>query len=158
NHPRMFTTLLQAKRRGAKIVSINPLKEPALVRFTHPQDVLGLLGRGTEISDLYLQVRVGGDIALLKGIMKEVLAAEERAPGRILDWAFIRNHTEGLETFRDALDRTSFDELVEESGISREDIHRAAAIYLGAGRVIACWAMGFTQHKHGVANVQEITN
>src|SRR5207249_4008370 len=84
NHPRMLTTLLEAKRRGARIVSINPLKERALVRFTHPQDVLGLLGRGTEISDLYLQVRVGGDIALLKGIMKEVLAAEERAPGGIL--------------------------------------------------------------------------
>jgi molybdopterin-dependent oxidoreductase alpha subunit len=158
NHPRMFTSLLRAKRRGAKIVSVNPLKEPALVRFTHPQEVLGLLGRGTEISDLYLQVRVGGDIALLKGIMKEVLAAEERAPGRILDWAFIRNHTEGLEALRAGLDRTSFDELVQESGISRQDMRRAAAIYLGAERVIACWAMGLTQHKHGVANVQEITN
>jgi molybdopterin-dependent oxidoreductase alpha subunit len=158
NHPRMLTTLLEAKRSGARIVSINPLKERALVRFIHPQDVLGLLGRGTEISDLYLQVRVGGDIALLKGIMKEVLAAEERAPGRILDWAFIRNHTEGLETFRAALDRTPFEELVRESGVSRQDMHKAATIYLGAERVIACWAMGLTQHKHGVANVQEITN
>src|SRR5439155_26043709 len=102
NHPRMLTTLLEAKRRGARIVSINPLKERALVRFTHPQDILGLLGRGTEISDLYLQVRVGGDIALRKCIMKEVLAAGERAPGRILDWAFIRSHTEGLATFRAA--------------------------------------------------------
>ena len=158
NHPRMFTTLVEAKRRGAKIVSVNPLKESALIRFTHPQDVLGLLGHGTEISDLYLQVRVGGDVALLKGIMKEVLTAEDRAPGRILDWAFIRNHTEGLETFRAALDRIPFDDLVRESGISREDMHKAAAIYLGAERVIACWAMGLTQHKHGVANVQEIAN
>ncbi|HSD10465.1 MAG TPA: FdhF/YdeP family oxidoreductase, partial [Candidatus Binatia bacterium] len=158
NHPRMFTMLVEAKRRGAKIVTINPLKEPALVRFTHPQDVLGLLGSGTEITDLYLQVRVGGDVALLKGIMKQVFAAEERAPGRILDWAFIRNHTEGLEAFRAALDRIPFDDLVRESGISRQDMRRASEIYLGAERVIACWAMGLTQHKHGVANVQEIAN
>jgi molybdopterin-dependent oxidoreductase alpha subunit len=158
NHPRMFNTLLEAKRRGVKIVTINPLKERALVRFTHPQDVLGLLGRGTEISDVYLQVRVGGDVALLKAIMKEVLAAEERAPGRILDWAFLRNHTEGFEAFRSALHEISFDPLVEASGIGREDVRRAAEIYLRAERVIVCWAMGLTQHKHGVANVQEIAN
>jgi molybdopterin-dependent oxidoreductase alpha subunit len=158
NHPRMFTTLLDAKRRGAKILSINPLRELALIRFTHPQDVLGLLGNGTEVSDLYLQVRVGGDVALLKGIMKEVLAAEERSPGRILDWAFIRNHTEGFETFRAELDRIPFDDLVRESGVSRDDMRKAAEVYLGSERVIACWAMGLTQHKHGVANVQEITN
>ncbi|MET0152113.1 MAG: FdhF/YdeP family oxidoreductase [Candidatus Binatia bacterium] len=158
NHPRMFSALLAAKRRGCKIVSINPLKERALVRFAHPQEVLGLLGNGTEISDLYLQVRVGGDVALLKGIMKEVLAAEARSPGRVLDWAFIRSHTEGFERFLAALDAVSFDDLVRESGISRNQMREAAAIYLDADRVIACWAMGLTQHKHGVANVQETAN
>jgi molybdopterin-dependent oxidoreductase alpha subunit len=158
NHPRMFSALLAAKRRGCKIVSINPLKERALVRFAHPQEVLGLLGNGTEISDLYLQVRVGGDVALLKGIMKEVLAAEARSPGRVLDWAFIRNHTEGFERFFAALDAVSYEELARESGISREQMREAASIYVGADRVIACWAMGLTQHKHGVANVQETAN
>jgi molybdopterin-dependent oxidoreductase alpha subunit len=158
NHPRMLSALVDAKRRGCKIVSINPLKERALVRFAHPQEVLGLLGNGTEISDLYLQVRVGGDVALLKGILKEVLAAEARSPGRVLDWAFIRNHTEGFERFLAALDAVSFDDLVRESGISREQMREAASIYVAADRVIACWAMGLTQHKHGVANVQEIAN
>jgi molybdopterin-dependent oxidoreductase alpha subunit len=158
NHPRMFSTLLAAKRRGCKIVSINPLKERSLVRFAHPQEVLRLLGGGTAISDLYLQVRIGGDVALLKGIMKEVLAAEARAPGRVLDWAFIRNHTEGFERFQSALDAAAFDDLVRESGISREQMREAAAIYTGASRVIVCWAMGVTQHRHGVANVQEIAN
>jgi molybdopterin-dependent oxidoreductase alpha subunit len=158
NHPRMLSTLLAAKRRGCKIVSINPLKERALVRFAHPQEVFHLLGDGTEISDLYLQVRVGGDVALLKGIMKEVLAAEARAPGRVLDWAFIRNHTEGFERFHSALEAVAFDDLVRESGVTREQMREAAAIYVGASRVIVCWAMGLTQHKHGVANVQEIAN
>ena len=128
------------------------------MRFAHPQEVFGLLGNGTEISDLYLQVRVGGDVALLKGIMKEVLAAEARSPGRVLDWAFIRNHTEGFERFLAALDAVSFDDLVRESGIARKQMREAAAIYVDADRVIACWAMGLTQHKHGVANVQEIAN
>ncbi len=158
NHPRMFSTLLAAKRRGCKIVSINPLKERALVRFAHPQEVFRLLGGGTEISDLYLQVRVGGDVALLKGIMKEVLAAEARSPGRVLDWAFIRNHTEDYERFHAALEAVAFDDLVRESGVAREQMREAAAIYVGASRVIVCWAMGLTQHKHGVANVQEIAN
>lgn len=158
NHPRMLTTLLEAKRRGCRIVSVNPLREPALLRFTHPQDVFGLFGNGTEISDLYLQVRVGGDLALLQGIEKEVLEAEARSPGRIIDWAFVRGHTEGFEEFRQALGRVSFDELVAASGVSRADMRRAAEMYVDAARVIACWAMGITQHRHGVANVQEIAN
>ena len=158
NHPRMFTTLIEAKKRGAKIVSINPLKEQALVRFTHPQDMKGMLFGGTEITDLYLQVRVGGDVALLKGIMKEVLAAEERNPGKVLDHAFLREHCEGFEAFREALGRESFDSLVAESGVSREEMRKAAELYVSAERVIACWAMGITQHKHGVGNVLEIAN
>jgi molybdopterin-dependent oxidoreductase alpha subunit len=158
NHPRMFSTLLEAKRRGAKIVAINPLRERALVRFAHPQDVLTLFSGGTPISDLYLQVRVGGDVALIKGIMKEVLAAEERAPGRVLDHAFLAEHSEGFEAFRQALDQVSFDDLVDESGVPRDDMRRAAEIYARAERVIACWAMGITQHRHGVGNVQEIAN
>ncbi|MGH7899792.1 MAG: FdhF/YdeP family oxidoreductase, partial [Candidatus Binatia bacterium] len=158
NHPRMFTTLIAAKKRGCRIVTVNPLKERALVRFTHPQDVLGMLTGGTEISDVYLQVRIGGDIALLKGVMKEVLAAEDRAPGTVLDRDFIETHTAGFDAFRAALEREGFDDLVAESGIARDDMRRAAELYAKSERVIACWAMGLTQHKHGVANVQEIAN
>ncbi len=158
NHPRMLTTLAAAKRRGARIVAINPLRERGLVRFAHPQEPLALLGGSTAIADLYLQVRVGGDIALLKGIMKEVLAAEARDPGRVLDWAFLRAHTLGFDALRANLDAQDFENLEACSGITRRAMREAAEIYCAADGVVACWAMGITQHAHGVANVQEILN
>ena len=158
NHPRMLTTLAAAKRRGARIVAINPLRERGLVRFAHPQDPLALLGRATAIADLYLQVRVGGDVALLKGIMKEVLAAEARDPGRVLDWRFLREHTQGFEALRADLEAQRFEELESRSGIPRRAMREAAEIYCAADGSVACWAMGITQHEHGVANVQEILN
>lgn len=158
NHPRMLTTLQQAKRRGAKIVSINPLRERGLVSFGHPQEIGGLLGRGTAISDLFLRVRVGGDIAVLQGIAKELLEREAAAPGSILDGAFIEEHTTGFDAYREALARVSWSDLVEQSGISRAEMQQAADIYAGARSVIACWAMGLTQHKFSVANVQEVVN
>ncbi|HEY2773243.1 MAG TPA: FdhF/YdeP family oxidoreductase [Candidatus Binatia bacterium] len=158
NHPRMLTTLQRAKERGAKIVSINPLRELGLVRFSNPQRPLDLLGRSTELTDLYLQVRIGGDIALLKGIIKHVFEAEDAAPGTVLDHAFLDAHTSGLEALREHVAAASWEELEAESGIRRAEMKQAAAIYIHAGSVIACWAMGLTQHRHGVANVREITN
>ncbi|MGH7819138.1 MAG: FdhF/YdeP family oxidoreductase, partial [Candidatus Binatia bacterium] len=158
NHPRMMSELQRAKRRGCRIVSVNPLRELALVRFTHPKEVHAYLGGGTEISDLYLQVRVGGDVALLKGIMKAVLAADERSGGRVLDHGFIRDHTEGFGALRESLGGMEWAVLEERSGILRDDMQRAADVYAGAERVIACWAMGLTQHKHGVDNVREVAN
>ncbi|HJO23408.1 MAG: FdhF/YdeP family oxidoreductase [Myxococcota bacterium] len=158
NHPRMLSTLQAAKRRGAKIVAINPLRERALVRFGHPQEPRALLGGGEAIADLYLQVRVGGDVALLKGIMKEVLEADARRPGAAVDWDFLRTRTQGFDAFRRHLERFCFAELEAQSGISRADMRRAADIYIRAGSAIVCWAMGLTQHRNGVANVQEIVN
>jgi molybdopterin-dependent oxidoreductase alpha subunit len=158
NHPRMLTTLQRAKERGCRIVSINPLRELALVRFSNPQRPLELLGRSTELSDLYLQVRIGGDIALIKGIMKHVLAAEVAAPGTVLDHAFLAEHTLGLDDLRAHIAAIPWEALEEESGVTRIEMKDAADLYLGAGNVIACWAMGLTQHRHGVANVREITN
>jgi len=159
NHPRMMTTLEAAKRRGCRIVAVNPLRERALVRFAHPQNPLELLGlTSTAIADLFLQVRVGGDVALLKGVMKEVLAHEARAPGRVLDWDFLRESTLGFDEFRDALEGERWEDLEEQSGIARQAMRQAAEIYCAAERVIVCWAMGLTQHRHGVANVQEIVN
>jgi molybdopterin-dependent oxidoreductase alpha subunit len=157
NHPRMLSTLREAKLRGAAIVAVNPLREPGLVRFRHPQKMGDLFGRGVEIADLYLQVRVGGDIALLKGIMKAMLEAEAGG-AKILDQAFIAEHTSGYDEFAAALLEVSWDEICRESGIAREQIMRAAGIAMASERTICCWAMGITQHKHGVANVQEIVN
>ena len=158
NHPRMLSALQAAKRRGAKIVAINPLRERGLVRFAHPQEPLSWLGRGTAIADLYLQVRVGGDIALLKGIARAVLEAEDERPGGVLDRAFLRAHTAGFDDWRRALQREDVGVLARRSGISEHQMREAAELYCSAERVIACWAMGITQHEHGVANVQEIVN
>jgi molybdopterin-dependent oxidoreductase alpha subunit len=158
NHPRMLTALQAAKRRGARIVAINPLRERALVRFNHPQEPLHWFGRGTAIADLYLQVRVGGDVALLQGIAKAVFEEEERRPGRVLDWAFVSGRTSGFAEWRRAIAQRDWAGLEANSGVAREEMRAAAAEYVRAHRVIVCWAMGLTQHKHGVANVQEIVN
>jgi molybdopterin-dependent oxidoreductase alpha subunit len=158
NHPRMLATLEQASRRGCRIVSVNPLRERGLVRFAHPKRLGGLLGRGTGIASLFLPVRVGGDVALLKGIMKEVLALDAETPGGVIDRGFLAAHTEGFEAFRAGLDAPAIDDLERESGVPRQAMREAARIYVEAERVIACWAMGLTQHRHGVDNVRELTN
>jgi len=158
NHPRMLATLQAARHRGCRIVSVNPLRERGLVRFAHPKDPLALLGRSEPIADRFVQVRVGGDVAFLKAVMKRVLAAEAERPGRVLDWDFLRTHTTGFDAFRAALDAIPLETLVAASGVALEDVEEAARIYVEAERVIVCWAMGLTQHKHGVANVQEIVN
>jgi molybdopterin-dependent oxidoreductase alpha subunit len=158
NHPRMLSTLQQAKRRGCRIVHINPLPETGLHAFKHPQDVLHLLGAGTRLADLFLQVRVNGDVALLKGVMKEVLAQERERPGAVLDQEFINRHTHGFTEFATALDAVAWDEIEKESGVARAELRAAADIYIKAQRVIVCWAMGLTQHRNAVANIQEIVN
>jgi molybdopterin-dependent oxidoreductase alpha subunit len=158
NHPRMMTTLRSASKRGCRIVSINPLRERALVRFSHPQSPGDLLRGGTDITDLFLQVRIGGDVAALRGIQKALLALEVQRSGRVLDWSFIREYTRGFDAFRAEVDRTSWGEIEEASGVSQRAFAEAAEIYASAQRVIACWAMGLTQHRHGVANVREVAN
>ncbi|MEM9489818.1 MAG: FdhF/YdeP family oxidoreductase, partial [Myxococcota bacterium] len=158
NHPRMLTTLREAAQRGCAIVSINPLREPGLVRFSHPQKVGDLVGRGVALAQEFLQVKIGGDVALLKGIIKAVLEAEEREPGSVLDHSFIVEYTSGFAAMREATLATPWSAIVTASGVERAAIERAAQIYIRAERVIACWAMGITQHKNAVGNVQEIVN
>jgi molybdopterin-dependent oxidoreductase alpha subunit len=158
NHPRMLTTLQEAARRGCRIVSINPLVETGMMRFQHPQEVLGMLGKGTPIASLFLPVRINGDVAVLKGIQKEMLEQDCRSGGTRLDHSFIRNRTEGFEQYAADLEHESWEDILEQSGVSRELIQEAARIALDSERMICCWAMGLTQHKNGVANVQEVVN
>jgi molybdopterin-dependent oxidoreductase alpha subunit len=158
NHPRMLTTLLEAKRRGCKIVHINPLPETGTTRFKHPQEFWTWLGEGTKLADLFLQVRINGDVALLKGVMKALLAAEAERPGRIIDHEFIKQYTTGFPEFEAALNEITADDISEQSGISQDQIEAAARIMIESERVIVCWAMGLTQHKNAVANIQEIVN
>jgi molybdopterin-dependent oxidoreductase alpha subunit len=157
NHPRMLTALQDAKRRGTKIISINPLREAGLVRFKHPQEVRGVVGSGTEITDLWLPVRINGDVALLKGIMREILDRAD-AGDDVLDEAFIAAHTEGFDLFARALREVPWERIERESGIRRDQIREAAAMVMRTDRIIVCWAMGLTQHRNAVSNIQEIVN
>ncbi|MEP6742830.1 MAG: FdhF/YdeP family oxidoreductase [bacterium] len=158
NHPRMLSALQKAKQNGARLVHINPLPEVGMTHFKHPQDVLHWFGAGTALADLFLQVRINGDVALLKGIIKEVLAAEERRPGEVLDQDFIANYTDGLAAFAESIKHAHWGDLLEQSGVSKAHIEDAAKIFIESERTIFCWAMGLTQHKNAVANIQEIVN
>ncbi len=158
NHPRMLTALERAKQNGCKLVHINPLPEVGMTRFKHPQDVIGLLGPGTALADLFLQVRINGDVALLKGIMKTVLAREDEEPGTVLDHEFLTQYTDGFDEFVSAVRAVSWSDIVAQSGVAKDLIEKAAEIFVRSERTIFCWAMGLTQHRNAVANIQEIVN
>ena len=157
NHPRMLTALQTAKRARAKIVAINPLREAGLLAFRNPQEVRGLLGFSTPLADRYLQVRIGGDQALLKGVMKALLARDRVRPGTI-DRAFIAEKTDGFAALAESLDSIEWEKIAEQSGLTRIQIEELAELVAANDRIIACWAMGLTQHKHAVATIQEIVN
>lgn len=158
NHPRMLTALQKAKENGARIIAVNPLPEAGLMRFSNPQRPMQILGASTEIADLFLQVQINGDVALLKALMCLLLEAEAQKPGEVLDDDFIEQHTEGFETLRAHLAEQSLDALIASCGISREQLDQAVEIILRSRKTIVCWAMGLTQHKNGVGNVREIVN
>ncbi|MEC9071290.1 MAG: FdhF/YdeP family oxidoreductase, partial [Myxococcota bacterium] len=158
NHPRMLTELQKASKRGAQIVAINPLKERGLERFLHPQHAGAMLtGRSTPISTLYLQPVLGGDMALIKGMVKCVLDAED-SRGDVVDHTFIEAHTQGYEAMSQDARATSWELITAQSGLSREEIQRAADVFIGSDRVITCWAMGLTQHRHAVPTLQTLVN
>ncbi len=158
NHPRMLTALEKAAKHGCKIVSVNPLLETGMIRFKHPQSPVDLLGHGTPIACLHLPVRINGDVAVLKGIMKEMLEMDEQSGGKIFDRAFINEKTRGFVEFVADLRATSWEEILRESGVMRQGIRQAAEIAAKSDRMITCWAMGLTQHKNAVGNIQTIVN
>ena len=157
NHPRMLSALRAARKNGAEIISINPLPEAGLMAFSHPQHPTELLNP-VELTTQFLPVKINGDVALLKGIMKAMLSYEAAAPGRVLDREFIIEHTAGFAAFQAQLRAEKWSEIVEASGIARREIGKAAALIARSKRVIACWAMGLTQHKNAVANIGEVMN
>jgi formate dehydrogenase major subunit len=158
NHPRMLTALEEAKEAGCSIVAVNPLPEAGLMRYKNPQKVKGIIGRGTDLADQFLQVRIGGDMALLQAISKRVLDAEAANPGTVLDHAFLEEHCEGLEELREHLANLDETAVLEATGLRTEEIDELAARYLAADKVIITWAMGITQQKKGVATIKEIIN
>ncbi|MFM8314630.1 MAG: FdhF/YdeP family oxidoreductase, partial [Deltaproteobacteria bacterium] len=154
NHPRMLTSLQAAARRGSKIISINPLAEPGLKRFKHPQELTGMVGRGTPIATSHIPVKVNGDVALLKGIQKAIL----ENPNSRIDRDFIEQYTEGFEAYFKNIQTESWDSIVKSSGILEENIREVATTIGSAKALICCWAMGLTQHENAVANIEEIVN
>jgi molybdopterin-dependent oxidoreductase alpha subunit len=158
NHPRMLTALEAAKRQGCRIVSINPLPEAGLQRFKHPQKVRGMLGTGTPLADAFLQVRVNGDVALLQGLGKALLEREARSPGSVVARDFVAAQTLGFEAWAEHLGRVSWDDVVREGGVPREQLETVAGWMAQTDRIIWCWAMGLTQHKNAVGNIQELVN
>ena len=158
NHPRMLAELQRAAQRGCQIVVINPLREKGLLEFLHPQHAGAMItGKATPIASLYLQPKVGGDFALFTGMMKIVLDRAESEPG-ILDKAFIAEHTEGFVEAMAEVRATSWDLVLEQSGLTRAQIGLVADVYIKSKAVIACWAMGLTQTKHAVATIRQLVN
>jgi molybdopterin-dependent oxidoreductase alpha subunit len=158
NHPRMLGELRAASKRGARIVSFNPLRERGLERFADPQDKLEMATFGsTPISTHYFQVRTGGDLALVKGMMKHVVEQDD-ARGGVLDRDFIAEHTTGIDALLADVRNESWALIERESGLGEAQVRAAAEVYLGAKKVIACWGMGITQHRHSVATIQMIVN
>ncbi|OAM53081.1 CbbBc protein [Methylovorus sp. MM2] len=163
NHPRMLGELRECAKRGVKIVSINPLRERGLEKFADPQSMVEMSTFGsTKISGTFIQPKLGGDLAFVKGMMKFIVEWDDEAirtgGKRIVDIDFLQNHTAGYEALASDIRREDWAVILEESGVSLGDIEAVARIYVAGERVISTWGMGITQHKHSVATIQMITN
>jgi molybdopterin-dependent oxidoreductase alpha subunit len=158
NHPRMLSALEETKRRGGSVVAVNPLPEAGLLRFKHPQKARGVIGRGTDIADQFLQIRPGGDLALFQALNLLLVEAEDKEPGTVLDREFIEAHTTGYDAFVEHIRQTSWDAVLDATGLTRDEIEQVHERVLASRGVIVCWAMGLTQHKHGVPTIREIVN
>ncbi|HYV90195.1 MAG TPA: FdhF/YdeP family oxidoreductase [Chitinophagales bacterium] len=158
NHPRMLSALEKCKMNGGKIIAINPLPEPGLMYYIDPQSPLKILRGGTALADLFLQVRINGDVALLKAIIILLLEEERKSPGNVFDHAYIEAHTSGYHAFIQDLQSQSLNECVQASGVEEKLIREAASLIQQKEKIIVCWAMGLTQHANAVDNVKEIVN
>ncbi|MEV1098558.1 FdhF/YdeP family oxidoreductase [Streptomyces sp. NPDC049952] len=152
NHPRMLSALEQAKAAGAKIISVNPLPEAGLERFKNPQTARGML-KGAALTDLFLQIRIGGDQALFRLLNKMIVEADGA-----VDTGFVAEHTHGYEEFVQAARAADWDETLTATGLDRATIEQALSMVLASERTIVCWAMGLTQHKHSVPTIREVVN
>ncbi|OCX51144.1 hypothetical protein BEL04_20770 [Mucilaginibacter sp. PPCGB 2223] len=158
NHPRMLTALEKAKKNGSKIIAINPLHEAGLMAFKNPQTIKGALGFSTRLADLYLQVRINGDMALIKAIELLLHQAEKENPQKVFDHQFINEKTAGYDEFIDSLQKYDVNDLADAAGVPLAQIKQAADMLKGTSKIIICWAMGITQHVNGVATIKEIAN
>jgi molybdopterin-dependent oxidoreductase alpha subunit len=157
NHPRMLSALELAKQRGAKILAVNPLREAGLLKFDNPQTPRGMV-KGTALADLFLQIRSNGDLALWQAIGHLLIEAEDAAPGTVLDSEYIEANTVGFEAYRKHIGELDWDEVRDATGLARDEVEAAAAMFLASRKTVHCWAMGITQHRNAVATIKEIVN
>ncbi|VEB63015.1 Formate dehydrogenase H [Providencia rustigianii] len=163
NHPRMLSSLREISKRGAKIIAINPLRERGLERFTYPQDPIEMLTlESTPLAEHYYKVRIGGDTALMKGIMRVIIelhdAAVAKGQAPILDNEFIQNHTVGFDALKHDILSTRWEDILSISGVTQSEIEQIAQLYIEAKSTIICYGMGITQHQHGTQNIQQLVN
>ncbi len=158
NHPRMLSALEKCKKNGGTIVTINPLDEAGTNTFVDPQSPLAMLTGGTKLEDLFLQVKINGDVALLKAAMILMLEAEEKSPNSVFDHDFIKEHCNNYADLITHLKSSDYNEAVKDSGISDKKVREFSQLLIAKKKTIICWAMGITQQKNGVDNVQEIVN
>ena len=158
NHPRMLTALGEAKKKGSQIITINPLPEVGLMNYKDPQNPLKWFGSGQDLTDLFLQVKINGDVALLKIILKLMVEQEQKEPNSVFDHDFINEKTYGIEDLLDDLNTYSIAYLLPQTGLSLKEIEQAANLIIKNEKIIICWAMGITQHKNSVDNIREIVN
>ena len=158
NHPRMLSALAQSKKNKAKIISINPLTETGLLKFKHPQKPAHMLGSGVQLTDLYLNLKINTDAALLKCILKMLIEKEAAAPGTVFDQSFIEDKTIGYQDLIDDLSQFTTESLLEKCGLERSEVKQAVNWIATSKKIIICWAMGITQHTNSVDIIQEIVN
>jgi molybdopterin-dependent oxidoreductase alpha subunit len=158
NHPRMLTALSDTKKKGGKIITINPLPEVGLMNYKDPQNPLKWFGSGQDLTDLFLQVKINGDVALLKIILKLMKKQEDLKPNSVFNHQFIKEKTAGIADLLKDLDTYSIEELVPQTGITLAEIEKATELIINNENIIICWAMGLTQHKNAVDNIREIVN
>lgn len=158
NHPRMLSALRDNKEAGGRIICINPLPEAGLISFKDPQRPLDWVSSGTDLTDIFLPVRINGDLALVKAILYLLNLKEKQKKGAQYDWDFINNKTAGFDIFIQHLDKQDFNFLVQQSGVEENLIRDAADLIASKKKIIICWAMGLTQHKNAVATIQELVN
>ena len=158
NHPRMLSTLEKAAKRGARIISVNPLREAGLGTFTNPQSVSDLVTGGTQLATDHLPIRLGGDQALFQALGRVLLEAEDAAPGTVLDQAFIDSSTRGIEAYLNELRALDWVEIERATGLTQAEIRVVGEALIPSRRTVLCWAMGLTQHPHSVAMLRDAVN
>ena len=158
NHPRMLSALKKARKNGAKIISINPLKEAGLIAFKDPQTIAGIMNQNSALSTDYIPVKINGDMALLQILAYYLLQFEEENPGKVLDQKFINDETFGFQDYKNHIQNLNIDELSESCGIPLILIKEIAEKLKFKYKIIICWAMGLTQHKNSVDTIKEVVN